>query len=184
MLEALRLFHFTSLSFPSLTTINSQPTSTNHDRNLANTASMADIEKSPLLPHDATTETGDCSESHLQELGQQVEESRNAWIEATKAHAAAFRRTPAGRTVHRVQTIVLTLCGAFFVFVVGAMLTGVIYAIMTDDDTSYLPPRRIPLEAHIMSKCPDARDCLRDMVLPTMMEVSREVDFKLSYIGQ
>ncbi|KAF2228105.1 hypothetical protein BDZ85DRAFT_189168 [Elsinoe ampelina] len=53
-----------------------------------------------------------------------------------------------------------------------------------DDDPTYRPLRRVPLEAHIMSKCPDARDCLRDLVLPTMQQVSREVDFKLSYIGK
>ncbi|KAJ0148909.1 hypothetical protein CTA2_625 [Colletotrichum tanaceti] len=41
----------------------------------------------------------------------------------------------------------------------------------------------VPLEAHIMSKCPDARDCLRDLVLPTMMKVQNKVNFTLSYIG-
>ncbi|KAI1142935.1 hypothetical protein F5Y05DRAFT_136519 [Hypoxylon sp. FL0543] len=41
----------------------------------------------------------------------------------------------------------------------------------------------VPLEAHIMSKCPDARDCLRDLVLPAMMRVYDKVNFTLSYIG-
>ncbi|KAI8965850.1 hypothetical protein F5Y11DRAFT_258521 [Daldinia sp. FL1419] len=41
----------------------------------------------------------------------------------------------------------------------------------------------VPLEAHIMSKCPDARDCLRDLVLPAMMRVNEKVNFTLSYIG-
>ncbi|EFQ32070.1 uncharacterized protein GLRG_07214 [Colletotrichum graminicola M1.001] len=41
----------------------------------------------------------------------------------------------------------------------------------------------VPLEAHIMSKCPDARDCLRDLVLPTMMKAQDKVNFTLSYIG-
>lgn len=41
----------------------------------------------------------------------------------------------------------------------------------------------VPLEAHIMSKCPDARDCLRMMVLPVMQRAYDKVDFKLSYIG-
>ena len=41
----------------------------------------------------------------------------------------------------------------------------------------------VPLEAHIMSKCPDARDCLRDLVLPTMQRVYDKVNFTLSYIG-
>jgi len=41
----------------------------------------------------------------------------------------------------------------------------------------------VPLEAHIMSKCPDAKDCLRELVLPTMQRVIDKVNFTLSYIG-
>ena len=41
----------------------------------------------------------------------------------------------------------------------------------------------VPFEAHIMSKCPDARDCLKEMVLPTMQRVYDKVNFTLSYIG-
>lgn len=43
---------------------------------------------------------------------------------------------------------------------------------------------KIALEAHIMSKCPDAKDCLVDLILPTMQQVSDRVDFQLSYIGR
>lgn len=46
-------------------------------------------------------------------------------------------------------------------------------------DTSAL----VPFEAHIMSKCPDAKDCLRTMVLPAMQRVYDKVNFTLSYIG-
>lgn len=42
----------------------------------------------------------------------------------------------------------------------------------------------VPLEAHIMSKCPDARDCLEDLVVPAMEQVVDKVDFRLSYIGK
>ncbi|RAR09669.1 DNA binding protein [Stemphylium lycopersici] len=31
---------------------------------------------------------------------------------------------------------------------------------------------RVPLDVHIMSKCPDARDCLKELVLPAMANVS------------
>ncbi|KXJ95362.1 hypothetical protein Micbo1qcDRAFT_200775 [Microdochium bolleyi] len=41
----------------------------------------------------------------------------------------------------------------------------------------------VPLEAHIMSKCPDAKDCLKELVLPAMMRVHDKVNFTLSYIG-
>ena len=43
---------------------------------------------------------------------------------------------------------------------------------------------KVPLEAHIMSKCPDARDCLRDLIVPAMEQVVSRVDFTLSYIGK
>ena len=42
---------------------------------------------------------------------------------------------------------------------------------------------KVPLEAHIMSKCPDAKDCLHDLVLPAMQRIEDKVDFKLSFIG-
>lgn len=41
----------------------------------------------------------------------------------------------------------------------------------------------VPLEAHVMSKCPDARDCLRDLVVPAMEKISDKVHFRLSFIG-
>src|ERR1700712_3562384 len=28
---------------------------------------------------------------------------------------------------------------------------------------------QVPLEIHVMSKCPDARDCLRELIVPTMV---------------
>ena len=42
---------------------------------------------------------------------------------------------------------------------------------------------RVPLEIHLMSKCPDARDCLRNLVVPAMQQVADKVDFRLSYLG-
>jgi hypothetical protein len=47
-----------------------------------------------------------------------------------------------------------------------------------------LVENRIPLEAHIMSKCPDAKDCLQKLVLPAMEQISDKVDFKLSFIAR
>lgn len=43
---------------------------------------------------------------------------------------------------------------------------------------------KVELEAHIMSKCPDAKDCLQKLVVPVMAQVSDKVDFMLSYIGK
>ncbi|CAM1511367.1 Fc.00g088800.m01.CDS01 [Cosmosporella sp. VM-42] len=42
----------------------------------------------------------------------------------------------------------------------------------------------VPLEAHIISKCPDTQDALRELILPVMQQVHDKVDFKLSYIGK
>ncbi|KAK2731974.1 hypothetical protein FQN55_004302 [Onygenales sp. PD_40] len=44
-------------------------------------------------------------------------------------------------------------------------------------------PKRVPLEAHVMSQCPDARDCLEKLIVPTMVQVHDKVDFRLSFIG-
>ncbi|KAF7545115.1 hypothetical protein G7Z17_g9417 [Cylindrodendrum hubeiense] len=41
----------------------------------------------------------------------------------------------------------------------------------------------VPLEAHIISKCPDTRDALRQLILPVMQRVHDRVNFTLSYIG-
>ncbi|KAL1869854.1 hypothetical protein Daus18300_005314 [Diaporthe australafricana] len=54
--------------------------------------------------------------------------------------------------------------------------------------TSPAPPASdskalVPLEAHIMSKCPDAKDCLQQLVLPAMVRVFDKVNFTLSFIG-
>jgi hypothetical protein len=43
---------------------------------------------------------------------------------------------------------------------------------------------RVALEAHIMSKCPDAQDCLQKLVVPAMEQISDKVDFELSFIGR
>ncbi|EDU41950.1 GILT domain containing protein [Pyrenophora tritici-repentis] len=42
---------------------------------------------------------------------------------------------------------------------------------------------KVSMDVHIMSKCPDARDCLQKLVLPAMANVSDKVDFRLSMIG-
>ncbi|KAJ6144678.1 hypothetical protein N7470_008573 [Penicillium chermesinum] len=44
--------------------------------------------------------------------------------------------------------------------------------------------KKVPFEAHIMSKCPDAQACLRQLVIPTMEQVYDKVDFQLSFIAK
>ncbi|PGH11738.1 hypothetical protein AJ80_06999 [Polytolypa hystricis UAMH7299] len=43
---------------------------------------------------------------------------------------------------------------------------------------------RVPLEAHIMSKCPDARYCLDELIVPAMVQIHDKVKFRLSFIGR
>ena len=44
--------------------------------------------------------------------------------------------------------------------------------------------KKVPLEAHIMSKCPDAQRCIQQLVIPAMEKISDKVDFRLSFIGR
>jgi len=43
---------------------------------------------------------------------------------------------------------------------------------------------KVPLEIHIMSKCPDARDCLEQLIAPALEEIESLVDFQMSFIGR
>lgn len=82
-----------------------------------------------------------------------------------------------------------------------AILSALVFWGLTQDgfffqdapDKSVVPPpstppategKLVPLEAHIMSKCPDARDCLHDLILPAMQQVYDKTNFTLSFIGQ
>ncbi|KAI8679832.1 hypothetical protein NCS57_00262100 [Fusarium keratoplasticum] len=51
-------------------------------------------------------------------------------------------------------------------------------------DTIHTTDRLVPLEAHIISKCPDTKDALRLLILPVMQRVHDKVNFTLSYIGR
>jgi len=51
-------------------------------------------------------------------------------------------------------------------------------------DIAQTKDTKIALEAHIMSKCPDAKDGLRLLVVPAMAHIYEKVNFTLSYIGR
>jgi hypothetical protein len=45
-------------------------------------------------------------------------------------------------------------------------------------------PHPVQLEAHIMSKCPDAKDCLHNLLIPAMSQLPpHSINLTLSYIG-
>lgn len=129
------------------------------------------VEKQPLLEAQAGDNNSD-PEPTLAELQQNV-------YKAQRAYMRAWSRTTSGKWHKR---IIFGVTGLLFFFMVFCMSVIAVDA-WNEDDVQY-HSGRVPLEAFIMSKCPDARDCLHDMVLPAMQNVSHKVDFKLSYIGR
>lgn len=124
------------------------------------------VEKQPLL------EDNSGPEPTLAELQQNV-------FKAQRAYMRAWSRTTSGKWHKRIIFGVTGLLFFFMIFCISVIAVDV----WNEDDTPY-SSGRVPLEAFIMSKCPDARDCLHDMVLPAMQNISHKVDFKLSYIGR
>lgn len=136
------------------------------------------VEKAPLLDtiHDDSPPT-------LPELNACRVAAHKDYLTADRAYLEAWRRTPSGRRLTAINNAVLGVICLFGSFMVGGMLFLLGYAILFEDPNA-MTPRRVELEAHVMSKCPDTRDCLRDLVLPAMQQVAPYVDFTLSYIGK
>lgn len=131
-----------------------------------------DTEKQPLLSQ--PTNTNAEPEPSLSDLQQNV-------FRAQRAYMRAWTRTTSGKWHKRIMISVTAL-------LVSIMLFGTLLIAFTDEAEGEVnfPPyysSKVPLEAHIMSKCPDAKDCLHDLILPTMQKIGDKVDFKLSYIG-
>ena len=125
-----------------------------------------DMEKHPLLEEQPEEELS------LSELQQNV-------FKAQRAYMRAWSKTTSSKWHRRIMLSVTALLLLFVVF----CLTVIIEDSISDDDYTWHVPDKVALEAHIMSKCPDAKDCLHDMILPAMQNISDKVDFKLSYIG-
>lgn len=132
------------------------------------------VEKQPLLEHQVGNNNNNPTEPEptLAELQQNV-------YKAQRAYMRAWSKTTSGKWHKRIM---FGVTGLIFFFLIFCMSVIAIDA-WNEDDVPY-SSGRVPLEAFIMSKCPDARDCLHDMVLPAMQNVSHKVDFKLSYIGR
>lgn len=100
---------------------------------------------------------------------------------------------PCSRPARRLRPLLImtlmVLC--FYYYVRPAVSFGILPQVArfapidTSDKQKVIADTKalVPLEAHIMSKCPDAKDCLRKLVLPTMQRVIDKVNFTLSYIG-
>lgn len=137
---------------------------------------MDEIEKQPLIENQP--------EPTLQELKSRWQEARANLQAAAKdvfttrrEYERAWSKTTKGRIC--IAAFTIFIIAVFIVPTGGLILLG----LLEDDTAEEYLPRRVPLEAHVMSKCPDARDCLHDLVLPAMVNISNYVDFRLSYIG-
>jgi hypothetical protein len=128
-----------------------------------------DSEKQPLLEEQLEP----APEPTLSEL-------QNNIRTAQRAYWRAWSRTTSGKWHRCVMISVSTLLTLFLLF----CMIVIVEDTFSDDDEIWRGPVKVPLEAHIMSKCPDAKDCLHDMILPAMQNVSDKVDFTLSFIGR
>ena len=138
--------------------------------------SSTDMEKQPLLdqpqPQPQPESDPEAQQPTLAELQQNV-------FKAQREYMKAWSTTSSGKLHRRIMYTVTAIVLLFMGFCVAVIASDG----FTDDYPSNFTGR-VPLEAHIMSKCPDARDCLHDMILPAMQKISHKVDFKLSYIGK
>lgn len=97
----------------------------------------------------------------------------------------AFPQQRRGRFVYGAVAVALI----YMLYLVHDLHSYVSTAKNTADvvDVSWIPQIQqkalVPLEAHIMSKCPDARDGMEMLVLPSMQKVYDKVNFTLSFIG-
>ncbi|KAK6428054.1 hypothetical protein LTR95_015806 [Oleoguttula sp. CCFEE 5521] len=133
-------------------------------------AGTFDSEKQPLIIDNEATSSA-TPEPTLSDLQQQV-------FTAQRAYMRAWSRTTSGKWHRRIMFLV----SAFLITIMLTCVTFIATEALTENDAVY-HSGKVPLEAFIMSKCPDAKDCLHDMILPAMQKISRKVDFKLSYIG-
>ena len=128
-----------------------------------------DSEKQPLLAEQDGTE----QEPSLSELQNNIRKAQHAYWRA-------WSRTTSGKWHKWIMISVSLLLAMFLLFAIAVIVEDT----LSDEDEMWHGPVKVPLEAHIMSKCPDAKDCLHDMILPAMVNVSDKVDFTLSFIGK
>lgn len=144
--------------------------------NISITMATSDLEKQPLLEaeHNTVASSSDdqTPEPTLSELQQNV-------FKAQRAYMRAWSRTTSGKWHKRIMFSVTGL----LLFIMLSCMAMIAADALSEDDMVY-HSGKVQLDAFIMSKCPDARDCLHDMVLPAMQQISHKVDFRLNYIGR
>lgn len=106
--------------------------------------------------------------------------------EKTGTMSSGQRTLPGGRVRVLIATAILSFWFLAFYYFVPFYGTSTNWDgdwTSVEDAPAGANRKLVPVEAHIMSKCSDARDCLREMVLPAMQRVGDKVNFTLSFIG-
>jgi hypothetical protein len=65
-----------------------------------------------------------------------------------------------------------------------SVVAGTQTALLDYGGDTWVGTWKVPFEVHIESRCPDARDCLQKLVVPTYWQVKDKVDFRISYVGE
>ncbi|KAI9930322.1 hypothetical protein MW887_011074 [Aspergillus wentii] len=86
------------------------------------------------------------------------------------------------RAFRHILAAIISLSLAFFLISAKVLDDGSTVSAAIDHPHG-ASANRVPFEAHVMSKCPDARDCLQQLVIPAMEQISDKVDFELSFIA-
>lgn len=102
----------------------------------------------------------------------------NADDKATKCHQSRNEQRSSASTYLKIASIL------FVIICVNALRIHGPFGLCKHRALDQTKKSKVTLEAHIMSKCPDAQVCLRDLVVPAMANISSDVDFTLSYIGK
>jgi hypothetical protein len=115
------------------------------------------------------------------------EEQFRAQGTTTEARSVSWREQAADRSLRRGLIIIVACFFGYFIYLnrlyVRSLSTTPSKA-GSEHTANTVGTNKVPLEAHIMSKCPDAQDCLQQLVVPAMEKISDKVDFQLSFIGK
>ncbi|KAH8696458.1 hypothetical protein BGW36DRAFT_321685 [Talaromyces proteolyticus] len=94
-----------------------------------------------------------------------------------------WRERAATRNLRRGLAIIIACWMFYFLYLNRLYAASIARSFSNKQEELTSGTVKIPLEAHIMSKCPDAQDCLQQLVVPAMERISDKVDFDLSFIG-
>ena len=109
----------------------------------------------------------------------------------------AFRLRPTRSKVHPFKIVFITIWTGFALWVLfkrfyfsGQVSTGGSLDLKNIATTPAQAvtdlsrqTRKVAVEAHIMSKCPDAKACLEKLLVPAMEVLEGKVDFEMNFIG-